>query len=265
MTKQLDGADPKNTVNSVLKACRVMEAFSLSNPELTLAEIATAAELTRPTAHRLLGTLQAAGWVIRTPANRYALSLKVFTVGTAARDVGGLRTLARPILEDLARVTGDAAYLFVPHDGMGMCADRVEGPHPVRVQNVGVGDHISLWSGAAPAALLAHRPDLYEEVVVPHAFTRAQRRHVDERLARARESGVLVSPDDLMVGVTAVGAPVFDGSGMAVASLSVTGLSDRMARRLEDTRQHVAEAARRLSSQLGYAGRQAPTSGGQKA
>ena len=258
MTRPSDGPDPKSTVNSVLKACRIMEAFSPSNPELTLAEIASAAELTRPTAHRLLGTLQAAGWVIRTPANRYALSLKAFTVGAAARDVASLRTLARPVLEDLANLTGDAAYLFVPHEGMAMCADRIEGPHPVRVQNVAAGDRIPLWAGAAPAVLLAHRPDLYERLVAEHRFSATQRRRIDERLDRARTAGVLVSPDDLMVGVTAVGAPVFDGTGRAVAALSVTSLSDRLADRLDDTSRHVTDAAHRLSGQLGYARRPAP-------
>jgi len=259
MNRSAGNLDPKSTVNSVLKACRIMEAFTPAQPGLTLAEIATAAELTRPTAHRLLGTLEVAGWVIRTPVNRYSLSLKAFTVGAAARDVANLRTLARPILEDLAKLTGDAAYLFLPHEGMAMCAERVEGPHPVRVQNVAVGDRVPLWSGAAPAALLAHRPDLYQQVVEDHDFPSAQGPRVEERLTEARATGVLVSPDDIMMGVTAIGAPVFDGTGTAVAALSVTSLSDRMSDRVEDTCRHVAAAAHRLSSQLGYSARPAPS------
>lgn len=217
--------DPKSVVNSVLRACRVMELLAAEGPEVPLARVAEATNLSRPTAHRLLSTLLLAGWVRRSAAGRYALTMKVFTVGSAAPQGVSLRDLARPALRALAQETGDTAYLLVPYEGKALCVDRVEGPHPVRVHNVNVGDSVPLYSGAAPITILASRPELLEGDAA--AKRAARRSAVEARLKMALTDGYVISPDDLLQGVTAVGAPITDGQSIVVGGVSVTGVNDR--------------------------------------
>ena len=64
-----------------------------------------------------------------------------------------------------------------------------------------------------------------------------------------------MSPDDLIVGVTAVGAPIFDHDGTVIAGIAVTGVNARY----DDEHcamavKSVTDAARELSRLLGHSG-----------
>ncbi|MFP5371808.1 MAG: helix-turn-helix domain-containing protein, partial [Actinomycetes bacterium] len=76
-----DGAERKSVVNSVLRACSIMEILAAERGDVLLVKVASATGLTRPTAHRILATLEMAGWVRKTANGRYGLTVKVFTVG----------------------------------------------------------------------------------------------------------------------------------------------------------------------------------------
>jgi DNA-binding IclR family transcriptional regulator len=245
-----NNTDTKSLVNSVLRGCGIVELIAADGPEVSLAHVAEAMGLTRPTAHRLLSTLNVAGWVRKAPSGRYSLTGKLASIGAAAsRSSDDLRLLIRPVLAELAASTGDTGYLLVPRDGKALCVDRVEGPHPIRVHHVSVGDLLSLSSGAAPLAILAFRPDLLGHVAV----AAAERDRLDERLSSARASGFIVSPDDLLNGVTAIGAPVYDSSGIAVAGISVTGTNDRLrGEHGDEAVRLVVSAAAEASGLLGY-------------
>src|ERR1700754_386486 len=221
----LKGADDtKSIVNSVLRACRILELLAKEGPEVALSRIAEASSLSRPTAHRLLSTLVIAGWVRRTTNGRYALTMRAFTVGSSASSGASLREMAAHSVEALAQNSGDTAYLMVPDEGSALCLERIEGPHPVRVHHVNVGDAIPLLAGAAPIAMVAYAPDLLT--------TAADRRTaatptMAARLAKARRDGYIVARDDLIDGVTAIGAPIFNRAGDVVGGISVTGTNER--------------------------------------
>jgi DNA-binding IclR family transcriptional regulator len=241
----MDDEDSKNLVNSVIRACRVVELLATDGPEVPLSQVADATDLTRPTAHRLLSTLAVAGWVRKTSTGRYALTGKLAGIGAAASHSGSLKDVARPALEQVARETGDTAYLMVARDDRALCVDRVEGPHPIRVHHVNVGDLLPLTAGAGPVVILAHRPDLRDGLDLSP--------EQEERLEHARKKGYVVSPDDLLPGVTAIGAPVLDASGGVVAGLSVTGTNDRLrGRHRTEAIAHVVRAAAQVSQLLGH-------------
>jgi DNA-binding IclR family transcriptional regulator len=242
--------DAKSLVNSVLRACHIMELFAQEGSELTLSRIAEASSLSRPTAHRLLNTLVAAGWVRKTAAGRYALTLRMFTVASSASVDVSIREIAEPTAAELAQVTGDSAYFHVPNDGASVCIIRVDGPHPVRVHHVSVGDTIPMLSGAAPVAMSAFDSRLVTRAAEVRA---AQRAPWKERLDLARQLGYVVSPDDLIVGVTAVGAPVFGADGAVVGGIAVTGVNSRYDEaHIALAVEKVTEAAATISRQLGF-------------
>lgn len=246
-----NGSDPKSVVNSVLRACSIMELLAAERGNVPLAKVATDTGLTRPTAHRILATLEMAGWVRKTAGGRYGLTVKAFTVGSAAPEAATLREVARPIVAWLAAETGDTAYLLVPHDGQATCLERVEGPHPVRVHAVSVGGSIPLTGGGAPMAMLAHRPDLLDQV----APSGRLRTHLKKRIREILDQGYAITNDDVIPGVSALGAVIFDASGQAVAGVSVTGTNDRFTGQgLVRRAQAVTRAAGEISDLLRSAG-----------
>jgi DNA-binding IclR family transcriptional regulator len=244
--------DRKSTVNSVLRACRILELFSTAGPELSLSETAVRTGLSRPTAHRLLSTLELAGWVMRSSTGKYRITMRLFNIGASAWEIGSLREVARPVLRKLADLSANTAYLLLPYESQALCVERVEAHHPIRVHSVSVGDRIPLWSGAAPTAMLAFRPDLLKLALGSEELDAAARARLEKRVSEARRRGVVVSPDDLLPGITAVGAPVFDASGDAVAGMSVAGVSEWVAPHIDRVVELVVSAAAELSGLLGY-------------
>lgn len=65
--KEPDDKKLRSTVQSLAKGFRVLEAFSADNEELTLSQIAAAADLDPGTTFRMLNTLVELGYVSRIP------------------------------------------------------------------------------------------------------------------------------------------------------------------------------------------------------
>lgn len=218
--------DPKSIVNSVLRACALVDLMASTGPEIALSQAADALALSRPTTHRLLNTLVLAGWVRRTESSRYALTARV--LGSSVSPALALRELVRPVVRRLAEATGDTVYLFVPHEDRVLCLERWEGSYPVRVHNVNVGDLLPARLGAAPTAMALARSGDYE--------------------------GHVVSRDNATAGVSAVGAAAFGPDGSVAAGISVTAVDARLAgEHLAEAVTHVRAAAAEISRLLGYA------------
>src|SRR3954471_20022357 len=73
--------DPKNTVQSLAKGFRVLQAFTAEEPELKLSEVARRAGLDNGTAFRLLETLVMLGYLERLETKQYRLTLKPLDLG----------------------------------------------------------------------------------------------------------------------------------------------------------------------------------------
>jgi IclR family transcriptional regulator, pca regulon regulatory protein len=119
-------SERRNVVNSLVKGLRLLEAFSADQPEMTLSEVASAAELDPGTTFRMLNTLVAAGYIARVPGSkRFRLTLKVTDLGFHAIARTDLRDIARPILRTLVGELSEAASLGVLDGGDVLYIERV--------------------------------------------------------------------------------------------------------------------------------------------
>ena len=74
----------KSTVQSLSKGLRVLEAFTAERSEMGLAEVARAAGIDNGTAFRFLNTLVMLGYIRKTEAKRFRLTLKCLDLGFRA-------------------------------------------------------------------------------------------------------------------------------------------------------------------------------------
>ena len=119
----------KNSVHSLAKGFRVLEAFTAERTEMGLAEVARAASIDNATAFRFLNTLVQLGYVEKIPeAKRFRLTLKCIDLGFNAIARTDLREFARPLLRELLNDTIEAASIAVP-----------DGPDLVYVERVQAG------------------------------------------------------------------------------------------------------------------------------
>jgi IclR family pca regulon transcriptional regulator len=95
-------------VEALARGLDVLRCFDADHRSRSLTDVATAAGLARPTARRLLLTLEELGFV-RSSAGMFELTPKVLTLGMSYVSALGLWDIARPHLEALVGRTGETS------------------------------------------------------------------------------------------------------------------------------------------------------------
>ncbi|MCS0601401.1 IclR family transcriptional regulator [Streptomyces sp. LP11] len=205
-----------------------------------LLDLARETGIARPTAHRILGELVAAGLVEQRPARRYGLGPALYTLGLGApspiRDVGTLRQLAR----GLARRTGDTVYVAIRRlDGVHYLI-RADGSYPIRADVVEVGETVPLGTTYAGIALLAwHEPEAVgAQLRANDALRRLMRVRsapleetltaVRRQLVQVREYGYCFDRDTVLPGVSGMAAPVPSATAEPYLAVTLSAVSDRL-------------------------------------
>lgn len=261
-------------VESVLRALRLLECFADGGPELSLAELARRSGYSKTTTHRLLTTLQAGGWLERTPTATFRLTIRAFQTGSVLVESLDVTHVAPPLLTRLSIETGQTTYLVVEAGTNAVCLERITVGARIRVLELEIGASQPLHIGGAPRALLAFDEERLLPGVLatglpgrtPASLTTEAALRAD--LAASRSRGWTVSDGDSTEGVAALGAPVFGHGDRLVAGISLGGIRDDV---MPPRPEHVAallETAHAMSVRLGSrraaasaydAGRQDPT------
>ncbi len=103
-------SDP-DFVESIARGFDVLKAFDRSRPAMSLSEVATVTGLARPTARRILRTLEMLGYV-RSADGTFRLTPRVLELGVTYVESLGLWEVARPHLEDLVARTHESSFHF---------------------------------------------------------------------------------------------------------------------------------------------------------
>ena len=252
---------PQVGVQSVSRALDLLEVFPAHGPELGLTTIASQLNLNKATAHRLLTTLAARGYVQRSPSgHRYRLGSRVLDLGAYYESQLDVRRIALPFMLEMVEHTGDAAFLCIREGDEAVCVERVEGEHEVKIFALRVGGRQPLHCGAAPRALLAGLDDAELQAYAartglpaftPNTLSTLEELRADAR--RTREQGYALSDEDVTLGIAAIGAPIRDHSGQIIASISLSGLVTRFGpERIAGLTEIVMSSAARFSHQMGF-------------
>ena len=123
---------------------------------MRLVDLYKAADLSRPTAHRILQALVTERLVRQDArSKKYYLGSLVYEMGLAAAPQFDLRDVSRPYLQRVAEATGDTVFLTIRSGFDGVCAARAEGAYPVKAFVTDVGRHRPLNVGGGAVALLS--------------------------------------------------------------------------------------------------------------
>jgi DNA-binding IclR family transcriptional regulator len=254
-------AAPRSYKVQVLeRAISLLEAFTPEHPERGVSELSREVSLNKATAHRILSVLEARGYVRQMPeSGRYRLGAKLMELGSRAIAGIGLTDVSKPILHRLAAQTGETAHLMILDGVTGLYLEKVESLRGFRMPSQ-VGRRMHLHCTAVGKALLAYMPSQHVDEILADAGlprmttnTITSRAALKRELAQIRSLGYSVDREEAELGLRCVGAPVFDGSGSVIASLSIAGPAVRVTPQNElALAALVAGAAGQVSAELGY-------------
>ncbi|MBB4682709.1 IclR family transcriptional regulator [Amycolatopsis jiangsuensis] len=198
---------------------------------LTLTEIAEGIGVHRTVAHRLVRTLEAHHLCRRDRFKRISLGAGLVRLAEPVEQ--DLRTLARPVLEELSDAGGASAHLVVRENGEQVRMLMIVEPRQARMHvSFRSGQLDPIGRGSAGLAMLAAE--------APVAGER-------EEIARARTRGYAVSTGEIAPGITGISAVVPAGRDAAATSIGLSLFEAPDADRLGEL---VVGAARRLGTLL---------------
>jgi DNA-binding IclR family transcriptional regulator len=238
----------QRTIQSVDRAAMLIKAIADSRQPPTVIELAAACGLNRSTAWRLLATLDAHGLIERDPVSqRYSLGYALLRIAAGA-ELDPLVRRARPVLERLARDTGEATNLAVARRFDLVYVDQVDPPQ-IMAPNW-FGRSVPLHATSTGKAYLAFLSEDERRAALPRRLERhtsttiTDRSALEDELERVREDGFAVCVGELEESLFGASAPVLSEQLRPVAIVSVWGTEHRLPREaLPETGRRALEAA----------------------
>ena len=226
-----DGNDvvPKSVL---ARGLRLLDAFEAHDVDLSLSELAERTGLPKPTAYRLLNELVTWGGLERTTRG-YRLGMSLFVLGQRVPRHRELREAALPYLEDLYEATHENVHLTVPAGNDTLFLEKVSGHRSTPIVSR-VGGRLPAHCTATGKVFLAYGSPERLRQVFDAGLPRLTPRTIvmpgllRQELARTLERGYGVNREEAEVGVSAVGAPVFDHRRSVIAAISITGWAQHL-------------------------------------
>jgi IclR family pca regulon transcriptional regulator len=214
-------------VEALARGLDILAAFGAEYRRMSLSEVAGAAGLARPTARRLLLTLEELGYV-RSRGGTFELTPRVMSLGMAYVSSLGLWDIARPHLEALVARTGESSSMAQLDGSDIVYVARVSVPKLIALR-VDIGTRFpAVQTSQGKVLLAALPPDQVAAVIaqpsrsgLPPYIGRPAGTLRDE-LAEIRARGWALADEELAPGVRSVAVPVRDGTGTVRAAMNVT-------------------------------------------
>jgi IclR family pca regulon transcriptional regulator len=214
-------------VEALARGLAIIKAFSPTATALSVSDAAQRTSLPRPTARRLLMTLEDLGYV-RSRNGLYTLTTQVLELGTTYISTLGIWELARPHLEALVAKTGESSSMAQLDGSDIVYVARVPVPKIIAL-SVHIGTRFPAVATSMGFVLLSALPrdELARVLKTPSRsgiIPRVEPTRTDLRRAldQVRERGWALSDERLSLGIRSIAAPVRDASGATVAAVNVT-------------------------------------------
>ncbi|MGW5260300.1 IclR family transcriptional regulator domain-containing protein [Microbispora sp. NPDC004025] len=213
-------------IEALARGLDVIRAFQPGRPVMSLTEVAAATGLARPTARRILLTLQELGYA-RPEQGGFALTPRVLELGVSYVRSTGLWEVARPHLERLVAQTRESSSIAQLDGSDIVYVARVAVPKIVAL-SVQIGTRFpALQTSLGKVLLAALPPDELERVLAEPSRSgieprwRPGRQERDAMLREVRAKGWALTDEQLALGIRSVAAPLRDGSGKVIAAVNV--------------------------------------------
>lgn len=259
-TKARTAAAPKDTGTLDL-ALRILDHLAEQASPIALTSIAQTFAASKSTVYRHLSALARHGFVRRdVSTGRYAIGVKLMVLGETSRSNFEIVTVARDALLKLRDTTGQAVSLCALLDDDLVVLDLMHGRSVVEFSTrpgtrlaLHASAHGKIWLAFGPEGLLDKVLNAPRPAWTPHTITDA--RALINEVQAVRKRGWSTAPNQAVMGVNTLAAPVFDHRGVLVGSIAFVGSTQVIAAKPTAAQLGaVLDAARSVSRDLGWKG-----------
>jgi DNA-binding IclR family transcriptional regulator len=250
--------EPFDLINkSVVKATVLLRELGRHRDGINVTELAQSVKMSRPTAFRLLLSLEQTGFVERED-NRYKLGWQLAHLGRLADPYAGAVARIQPVLDEYAtRLNETFSFVIMRGDSDHEVIAEASGSRYLATQ-LYLGGTYPLHASATGKIILAEQSDDHIKATLPEklesftAHTITSRGSLLKELRHVREQGYAVTDEELEEGLFAMCCAVRDPSGGLVGVLCINGpvqrlKTDRQSEFERELRQGAEEIAKILA------------------
>lgn len=219
-------------VSSLQRGLGLLEALLSEGRELSFSEIAKSQNIPVATAYRLVGTMVDSGFLMRQPGGSPVAGPRLIRLAQALEELEGIKILAKPVLEQLARSTRCVAQLGTFEGDMVTYHLKV-GKSASGLFTF-VGKQLEAYCSGIGKMLLSHLPkDEGEQYLASGPFVSLTPNTITEvddlrnELKTVRDRGYAIDDGEIMSGLRCLAVPIRGVSGRVVAAISLSGPTER--------------------------------------
>ncbi|MEI7774055.1 MAG: IclR family transcriptional regulator [Verrucomicrobiota bacterium] len=239
----LDRKNPKNvpgvkdsgfSTPSLDRALAILKCLGGHPAGLTLSQIATELGLPVNFVYRVTQSLVAHQYLVRDSQKRFSMGVGLLGLCQPVCDDVPLTEAALPAMRWLSEQSGESAHLGILSGNEGIVLERVIGKAQIKFYTER-GTRFPLHTSAPGKVILAFLPEAEREEVLReisfeqfHPWTIASREELLRCLQKVRADRYALDLSEHLEGLHCLGGPIFDAAGSPIASLWVTGTSQRI-------------------------------------
>lgn len=242
---------------TLLTGLKVLECVAQSQMPRGVTELAAEMQLPKSNVHRMLQTLEHAGYLKRSSSGQYSSSLKMWDMASRVAERIDVPREAHVQMQKLSDLTQETIHLGILENGEVSYIDLIQSRLPVRV-HIGIGQRAPAHCVSTGKAMLAYAsPKVVDEVCKQlrryTSVTVTDPKNFRASLKKFRAQGFVISRGEYREDVGGIGVPIFDRSGAVVAALGISGPAERLTdSALKRFAPLAIESASRISKSLGY-------------
>lgn len=212
---------------SITRAINVLEALSKEKGAISIAELGKKVGLHKSVVHRILVTLEEAGWIEKDEADgKYHLGLGILSIASSLKH-HPLIEVSHPIMKKLLDLTNETIVLAIENKLGAVCIEKLETPRSVKLTSE-VGRYFPLHAGATGLAILMGMP---ESRIRSHLFARELEEYKEkiwtdpnkvlQRVLKLKELGYVVTVSEVDEETAAIAVPLVIERGNIYGSLTI--------------------------------------------
>lgn len=240
-------------LKSLSNMSSILNLFSEEHNELGVMDISRKLDISKSTVHRVLASLENAGFVQKTERQKYMLGFKILELAHILLKQMDIRTLAYPHALRLRDLTDETSALHLLNKNHRICVFQVESFRELRSTYTEIGKSLPLTRGSAGKVILAYMPEEDIDYVLSD-LPALEAEKIRNDLFEVRQNGYGFSIGERTQGIASISAPVFGISGKIIGALNVSGPSIRFTRgKVENYRDLLLKETSEISKTLALA------------
>jgi DNA-binding IclR family transcriptional regulator len=246
-------------IQSVVTTLSVIEIMAEARAPMGVSELARKIGITKPRIFRHLRTLLDRGYVEQDPINeKYQLTLKIFHLGQLVFENIDFLHEARRVLPNLVANIKQTITIGQVEDSGIRIMDILKYRSDIEITTP-PGSLLGFHSSAQGKVALAFGPNfLWEKVskaslpkITPKTITDLE--SLRDEIEKIKRRGWSEAPEQSLIGVNALAAPVLDKDGGLAGIITAVGSATFLRPQEDkDLRQELISTANEISQKLGY-------------